>query len=194
MIGSKYLVGMANWVEVALIIVGFVLLLIEIFVIPGFGVAGISGIVCILAGLFGTLVRNRPDELPWPKTQFDWDLLADGVVGISIGLFGFIVVAMLISKYLPQIPLLGGLILSPSVLKPGTGTAVSMTGIVENRGTAVNVGDLGEVVNKLRPAGKARFDDVIVDVVADGEFLDTGRMVRIIRIHGNRVIVKKADS
>ena len=67
-VGSKYLVGMANWVEIILLFVGIVLLLVEIFVLPGFGVAGILGIVCVLVGLFGMLIRNAPDELPWPDT------------------------------------------------------------------------------------------------------------------------------
>ncbi|MHC4193559.1 MAG: NfeD family protein, partial [Planctomycetota bacterium] len=52
MIGSKYLVGMANWVEVALFVVGLILLMVEIFVLPGFGIAGLLGIVCLLFGLF----------------------------------------------------------------------------------------------------------------------------------------------
>jgi len=47
------------------------------------------------------------------------------------------------------------------------------------------------VVSTLRPTGKARFDEKIVDVVAQAEFLNKGTKVEIIEIHGNRVIVKK---
>ena len=52
---------------------------------------------------------------------------------------------------------------------------------------------MGEVVSKLRPAGKARFGEALVDVVATGEFLDTGTQVEIIAINGSRVVVKKAE-
>ena len=60
-IGSKYLTGLANWVEVALFVIGVLLLMVELFVLPGFGIAGFAGILCILAGLFGMLVKNPPD-------------------------------------------------------------------------------------------------------------------------------------
>jgi membrane-bound serine protease (ClpP class) len=46
------------------------------------------------------------------------------------------------------------------------------------------------VVSILRPTGKAKFGDAIVDVVAEAEFLDKGTKVEIIEIHGNRVVVK----
>ena len=58
----------------------------------------------------------------------------------------------------------------------------------------VNVGDIGEVISRLRPAGRARFRDAVVDVVATGEFLDKGTSVKIIEVHGNRVVVEKADN
>ncbi|MCK4999591.1 MAG: hypothetical protein KAS23_08645, partial [Anaerohalosphaera sp.] len=69
LIGSKYLHGMANWAEVAILLIGFALLALEIFVIPGFGVAGITGMICIFAGLFGMLIKNAPDQIPWPQTN-----------------------------------------------------------------------------------------------------------------------------
>jgi membrane-bound serine protease (ClpP class) len=47
------------------------------------------------------------------------------------------------------------------------------------------------VVSTLRPTGKAKFGDSIVDVVAEAEFLDKGSKVEIIEIHGNKVVVKK---
>jgi len=58
----------------------------------------------------------------------------------------------------------------------------------------VQVGDVGEVTSKLRPAGKARFGDAVVDVVAMAEFLDKGTRVEIVQIHGNRVVVKSRDN
>ena len=52
------------------------------------------------------------------------------------------------------------------------------------------MGDAGQVVSTLRPTGKARFGNAIVDVVAEARFLDKGTKVEIIEIHGNRVVVK----
>ena len=58
------------------------------------------------------------------------------------------------------------------------------------RKAGVGVGDTGQVVSTLRPTGKAKFGEAIVDVVAEAEFLDKGTTVEIIEIHGNRVVVK----
>ncbi len=194
-LGSKYLVGMANWVEILLLFIGIMLLLVEIFILPGFGVAGFLGIICMLIGLFGILVRNAPDEVPWPKTIWDWQSLSSGVVGLAAGFIGFVILAWLLSRYLPRIPFLSGLILTPAVAPAGrSGAQISVTSPPESVSLGVRVGDIGEVLSTLRPAGKARFGDAIVDVVATGEFLNRGTSVEIVEIEGSRVVVRKAES
>jgi len=192
-IGSKYLVGLANWVEVALFVTGIILLLVEIFVLPGFGVAGTLGIIFIFAGLFGMLIKNPPEKIPWPQTEFDWKIFTDGIIAMSLGFVGFLAAAWVMGKYLPKMQFLSGLILSPAVAKKGDEIEINITQPPESQMITVEVGDKGEVITTLRPAGKARFGDAIIDVVAEGEFLDKGTVVEIIEIHGNRVVVKRAD-
>jgi len=193
-IGSKYLVGLANWVEVALFVLGILLLLVEFLVLPGFGIAGFSGIVCIFAGLFGMLIKNPPDKLPWPQDAVAWSDFTWGVVGLSVGFVGFIVLAWVLSKYLPRIQFLSGLILAPAVPRQSGEIPLSMTTPPESKTVSVNMGETGEVVSILRPTGKAKFGDAIVDVVAEAEFLDKGTKVEIIEIHGNRVVVKRQNT
>jgi len=193
-VGSKYLVGLANWVEIALFVVGMLLLMIEIFVLPGFGIAGTLGIACILAGAFGMLIKNPPDRLPWPETSFDWRIFLNGVLGLSFGFIGFIVLAWILARYLPKMQFLSGLILTPTVPAQPGDAQLSMTAPPECETAAVNVGDVGEVTLTLRPAGKAKFGEAVVDVVATAEFLDEGAKVEIIEIHGNRVVVKRAEN
>jgi len=190
-IGSKYLVGLANWVEVALFIIGLLLLMIEIFVLPGFGIAGMLGILCILAGIFGMLIKNPPDRLPWPQTTLDWQIFLNGVLGLIFGFFGFVVLAWVLARYLPKFQFLNGLILVPTAATKTGLMQVSMTAPPESKTAVVNVGDIGEVTSTLRPTGKARFGDAIVDVVATAEFLEEGTKVQITEIHGNRVVVKR---
>lgn len=193
LVGSKYLVGLANWVEIALLFVGMVLLLIEFFVLPGFGIAGILGIACLLGGLFGMLIRNTPDELPWPETPADWQMFTSGVIGLALGFVGFLFLAWLLSRYLPKLQFLSGLVLVPTTAAPGTGRGqVSMTAPPERTDFAVQIGDVGQVTLRLRPSGRARFGDAIVDVVATAEFLGKGTWVEITEIHGNRVVVRQA--
>ena len=193
-LGSKYLVGLANWVEMALLFVGIVLLLIEFFVLPGFGIAGLLGVVCVLAGMFGMLIRNAPDELPWPETTTDWQILTSGVLGLVFGFVGFLFLAWALSRYLPKLQFLSGLVLTPATAVSGAGrVAVSMMALPETSGLGVKVGDVGEVTSRLRPAGKARFGDAVVDVVAEGEFLEKGTKVKITVAQGNRVVVERAE-
>jgi len=189
-IGSKYLVGLANWVEVLLFFVGILLLLVEFFILPGFGIAGMLGIICVLAGLFGMLIKNPPNRVPWPDGPANWDIFMDGLIGLSFGFLGFVVLAWILTKYLPKLQFLSGLILVPAVAKQGTEMEISMTAPPVPGNIGVNVGDIGQVVSILRPTGKAIFGDAIVDVVAEAEFLDKGTQIEIIKIHGNRVVVK----
>ena len=82
--------------------------------------------------------------------------------------------------------------LTPATAKQGTEVEISMTAPAETAQTTIQVGDVGEALSRLRPAGKARFGQAVVDVVAEGEFIDREAPVKIIEIHGNRVVVRSA--
>ena len=186
-IGSKYLDGLANWVEVALFLIGLVLLGVELFVIPGFGVAGVAGIVCLLAGLFGMLLRNQPNEVPWPQTALDWQDVNNGLLGLAIGTLGSFALAWILGKYLPKMRLFNGLVLTPagmdrSPVNNSPGEAPSHT-------ESLVIGAKGRVLSTLRPVGKVRFGECVVDCVAMAEYIEAEQEVRVVEIHGNRIIV-----
>ena len=190
-IGSKHLTGLANWVEVALFVSGLILLCIEVFILPGFGIAGTLGIIFIIAGLFGMLVKNPPNQIPWPSDPDSWQIFTDGVMGLTFGFFGFLIFAWAFTRYLPRMQFLSGLILRPAVAKGGDEFEASLTAPAGKLFESIKKGDSGEVVTALRPAGKVGFDGKIVDCVAQGDFIDKGDSVEIVDIHGNRVIVRK---
>ncbi len=192
---SKYLTGLANWVEIILVLAGIALLLVEFFVLPGFGVAGVLGIVFVIVGLFGMLLRNPPGQVPWPTSTGDWSSLRQGVYGLTLGLGGFAVGVAILSRYLPRIKFLSGLILTPTLSPAGGGEAhPSVTAPPESAEPQLEAGAVGVALTKLRPSGKAKFGDAVVDVVATAEFLDAGANVQIVEIHGNRVVVRSTDS
>jgi membrane-bound serine protease (ClpP class) len=190
-VGSRYLTGMANWVEVALFVMGVLLLLVEVVLIPGFGFAGFIGIVLILAGLFGMLIKNPPDQLPWPQTDFDWQLLVNQIWAIGLGFLAFLVLAGMISKYLPKTTLFSRLMLSPKAGQGGT--EVNLTAPPDAGQINIKVGQIGEAMSRLRPAGKAKFAQAVVDVVTEGSFVDKGSKVMIMEVTGNRVVVREAQ-
>ncbi len=192
LVGSKYLIGMANWIEIAILLLGIVLLLIEIFIIPGFGLTGAAGILCMLAGLFGMLIKNDPDEFPWPQGNGQWKDFLDNLTGVSFGFLLFLILAYLLAKYFfPKGFFIKGLVLKDAV--PSAVLPISATGLPVHQQSPLQPGDVGIVVSTCRPAGQARFGDKIVDVVSEAEFINPGKTVVIRRISGSRVIVKEQE-
>ncbi len=189
--GSRFLVGLAVWWEIALFVFGVLLLAAEIFLVPGFGITGVSGIFCMLVSLFAILVGNRPDELPWPKYEFEWSILGNGAVGLIAGFIVFVIAAALLTKYIPKISFLSGLILTPATQETVMQASMTGNGAAGNTAGGLKVGDKGIAIKPLRPAGKARFGAEVVDVVAQGEFIENNQPVQIVEIKGNRVVVKR---
>jgi membrane-bound serine protease (ClpP class) len=190
-IGSKFLTGMANWLDIAVFVTGVLLLLIEVFVIPGFGFVGIIGIFFILAGLFGMLIKTPPGQIPWPQSDYDWKMFTDQVWAIGLGFLAFLVIATVLSKYLPKTTLFSRLVLSPKAGQGGT--EVNLTAPQDAGHIDIKVGQQGETMSRLRPAGKAKFAQAVVDVVSEGAFIDKGAKVAIIEVTGNRVVVRATE-
>lgn len=188
LVGSRYLTGLANWLEIAILVLGILLLLVEIFVIPGFGVAGFLGITCIFIGLLGMFVRTDPGEIPWPKDPVAWDEMSRGLTGVAVGFVLFLMSAVFLTRFLDRIPFLRSFVLAGSVGRPDTAAGVAAS----NSQRAFDVGQVGVAITLLRPAGKARFDGRIADVVTDGEYVNKDIPVKILEIHGNRIVVTAA--
>jgi membrane-bound serine protease (ClpP class) len=187
-IGSKYLVGLANWVEVLMFVAGVVLLLIEVFVTPGFGFMGVAGILLILLGLFGMLVRNGPDRFPWPQDAMEWESVTSSMLAMSFGFIGFILLACVWTKYLPRIPIANRLVLGgpeeSASVRAGGGAGPAPE-------AAVGVGEQGMSVTQLRPAGIGRFGTERVSVVSRGELIEANREIIVAAIEGNSIVVKE---
>jgi len=189
--GSKYLIGMANWWEIALFLLGLVLLLLEIFVIPGFGIAGISGALMMLFALGAMMVPNRPDEWPIPASPVDWDIFHSHLVWAAVACMIFIVLAYFIGRFLPKIPVANRLVLTgpvePAIFRSGgaAGPAPSPP--------PVKVGQEGVSLSQLRPSGNARFGRYRLTVVTRGELVEAKRKIKVVAIEGNSIVVKEVE-
>jgi membrane-bound serine protease (ClpP class) len=179
--GSHLVVGMADWVDVLLVALGFGLLAIEVFVLPGFGIVGASGVLCIAAGVYLALTR-----VPIPQYSWDFSRLADAGQTVSTATLLLAVFAVATWKYLPKTALWRS-ITNDLALEIGEGYTVQ--GDPETRGV---VGLRGVATTMLRPAGRGRFDGKTYDVMTRGEFLPEGTPLRIIEAEGNRYVVAPA--
>jgi len=182
---SQFLVGLANWWEIVVFALGVGLILLEIFVIPGFGVAGISGIVLCVLGLGAMLIPNSPDKFPWPTTNIGWSQFENGAFALCVAFIASAGAMIILAKYLPKVSLLtrSKLILAPAVAavaSPRTGDSPLLHLAPGQRGLALST---------LRPAGQGRFDDELIDVIAEGTFIEAGQAVEIVKIEGNRAVV-----
>jgi len=185
---GKYLAGLANVAEILLFVVGIGLLLVEIFVIPGFGITGISGILCIVVALILSLQRFVIPEAPW-----EFDVLVTNLITLVVGggvsiILAFIIVLVL-SPYLPRVPMFGRLVLQAQ----STGAEHLKVQETEEKEKGRLAGLKGVAFTNLRPAGKMRVGDDFYDVTTRGEYIDSGSDVQIIKVEGNTIFVKETE-
>lgn len=190
---SRFLGGTAGWLEVVLFVCGVAFLLVELFVLPGFGVAGLSGILLLVASL---ILAGQNFVIPSTGRQLA-TLTRTLVVVMGSGAV-FAVAAYALSSYLGSIPLLNRLTLQPPDSAAMVAAEVDRLGPDDDSGHmlrafGVQVGQVGIADSPLRPAGKVRFGNEYVDVVTEGLLVDKGRRVRVIKISGNRVVVREID-
>ncbi|MCH7700322.1 MAG: ATP-dependent Clp protease proteolytic subunit [Planctomycetes bacterium] len=183
---APFLTGLANTWEIVLIVVGFLLIALEIFVIPGFGVAGISGLLLVVGGLLATFMPEEPGRvfpLYWPHLEAGLDGLKRGVITLAASMAGALVSGIFIGRNIHRIPFLRTIV--PQNPMP------SQVAVDDPYHGLARVGDVGLVEAPLHPAGKARFGSMMVDVVTEGDLVDTGGRVEVIERRGNRVVVRK---
>jgi membrane-bound serine protease (ClpP class) len=163
-----------------LLVVGILLLAAEVFLIPGFGVAGLLGFAAIGTGfLFLASGATIGDTRGLGAVALDFSL--QFVATILVGITAIFVV----SRYFPS--------LGPGrrlLLQPPEGPPVSTkTPAVPD----ARIGTRGRALSALRPAGTAEIDGRMVDVVTDGDWVRQGATVEVVSIEGNRVTVQAVD-
>ena len=186
---SHFLGGTAGWLEVTLFVAGVGFIAAELFVIPGFGVAGITGLIL----MFVSIVLAS-QEFVVPATAMDWNqfftsILVTTVVGVC-----FLIAAFFITRNLGSIPLFSGIILDSDVGRESPTTDLSDDKAQASPTHAgVSVGDWGVADSLLRPAGRVKINGRVVDVVSDGSFVDQGTSIRVVKINGNVITVTEAE-
>jgi membrane-bound serine protease (ClpP class) len=181
------LMGTMESLELLLFLLGVALLAVEIFLIPGFGVTGISGLVLMAAGL----ILSRQDFII-PAFEWQTEVFLRNMMLVLGAIVSSGILAALIMTFFPRLPLFNRLILT----YPGSALSES-----SHPGENVPEHPNGEMLRKpprtgtavtdLRPAGKARFDGEILPVESDGEYIKAGTAVSVIEQSGNRIKVKK---
>jgi membrane-bound serine protease (ClpP class) len=179
---ASTLIGNMGSLELLLFLAGVVLLMVEIFIIPGFGITGISGIVLILLAL----VFARQDFVV-PEFVWQWDLFKKNLLYVSLSLIGALVLIGVLMISLPHSKLFNRLVLK---VVDDKSAAVKDTTIPNNE-TVSRIGQKAIAITDLRPVGKADFQDTILIVQTDGEYIEKGSEVVVLRKEGLRLVVKR---
>jgi membrane-bound serine protease (ClpP class) len=171
---GHWLVQLVGWEELLLAAAGVILLLIEVLVIPGFGVAGILGIAAILASLI--LSVTGPGDTP--------AFLLEAALRVAFSLLFALLGSLILLRFLPRLPFGRQLILERGL------TAVQGYTAPPEKDRQW-LGKKGRTSSPLRPAGIAEIDGERVDVVSDGDMIDAGEPVEVTRVDGNRIVVRR---
>lgn len=177
----KFLAGTAEWLELIAFSLGLICIAIEIFVVPGFGIFGIGGLALTVLGI---VLMSQTFVIP--RNVYQVEVLSRGVwlaLGGAAGMVGgFVAMRMM----LPHVPLLRGLVMEES-----DDTVISESERLADYGYLL--GKTGVATTPLRPSGKARFDDQVVQVISDGTMVAQGDPVRVCEVHGPKVVVEAME-
>lgn len=171
--GSHYLVGLAGWEELMLLVAGVALIGVEMFVLPGFGVAGVAGSLAVLGSVYLSLVSQFSSEADMSQAA---GVLSAAILVVIVGAWAL----------LRTLPRSGRFTRSGVMLGNSTD---SSAGYISSPIREELVGATGVAITDLRPSGAAQFGDERIDVVADSTFIGAGTPVRIVRSEGYRHVV-----
>jgi len=174
--GANVLLGLAGWQEILLLGLGLISLAVEVFILPGFGIAGLLGFGLMTTSMILVLVGSAP-------TAADW-LQAGAVLGASLVITASVFVAWI--RHLPNSARWSGILLK--------GATAKAEGFVSAPPRPELVGQAGVAVTDLRPAGTARVAGERVDVVTEGEFIRSGSALTVVRSEGYRLVVRATEA
>ncbi|MFI5171679.1 MAG: nodulation protein NfeD [Chitinophagales bacterium] len=178
-----YVEGLAsNW-EILLFIIGLILIALEIFVVPGFGVTGVSGIILTFSGLVLAMIKN---------VGFDFELSGGGKISESvlIVMSGFVISLAVMFAFFGRFT--RSKLFRTLSLETSEHASEGYHTTIFNK-TVNYIGKTGIAMSDLRPAGKIEIDGVMVDGQSDGEYIHKGDIVRVTEMKNNYFIVRKHE-
>jgi len=185
---GHYFAGLAGWEVVGLFVLGMALVIIEIlFFAHSTIVFGVVGVFLMLASLLWAMIDRYPGETFFPTGR----MLAMPLLNLFLAIAAAVIVIVLLARYLPRTSIYRRFALITS-----NPSGPSLAGAPREFVTALALspGMQGVSLSILRPSGKARFADHIVDVVTQGEFVAPNTAITVVQTDGMRVVVKASAS
>ncbi len=175
-LGASYIAQLATMTDLLIILVGAALLMVEIFLIPGFGIAGISGIGIIIWGFY---------ELLLPDVPVGQEIQTMALTGLTIGILGGIIGMVFLFKLMTKTDFWKKLSSPTAQLKE--------KGYNSSIGLETLLGEEGVADTDLRPSGWVQVGEKRIFVVTEGSYIDKNETIKIMTVDGNRVVVRKIN-
>ena len=171
--GSHLLVGLADMTELILLFTGIILLFLELIVIPGFGVVGLSGIALVLFSMYKMLLGSYPSPEEYRYAY----------MGLSLGVLTAFISAFILYRTLPHTELYKRLI-------PFT-PQKSDEGFTISKGYEILRGEKGVSITDLRPSGKIELGGKVYQAMSHGDYIEKSEYVIVDGVDKNQLLVKK---
>ncbi|MCC7172525.1 MAG: hypothetical protein IT459_18905 [Planctomycetes bacterium] len=179
----NYLAGLADLPELLLIILGVVLLALELFVIPGFGITGFLGVACIALGAIFSFL-----PFLFPAGPSESSYLRDVLGGFGAMLVGIVAAIFPLTRWiLPRLPWFQHMTLA------GTTAVVGSSAALAEPSVSTSVGARGTAYTDLRPAGKVDVGGALFDARSDGGYIERGTTIVVSAVEHSHVVVRTAE-
>lgn len=194
LLGAPMVIGLAEVWHIILFVLGLFLLIVELLFTPTFGLLGVAGIVMMLISLVISVVPMGGQFFTTGggTSPVVWGRLVNSALTMLLGLIASGIGLYFVTRYFGSIPLLNRLILEDAQPALAGQVHTPVDGDTAIGGGAIGVGDTGKTLTTLHPAGEAIIKGSPVDVVALGGWVDRGEAVRVVEVHGNRIVVDVA--
>ena len=173
-LSASYIAQLATMSDMLFVLTGLALILLEVLVIPGFGIAGLGGIGLMIYGLYLLLL---------PDVPVGEEILGQAMDGFLIGLVGAVIGLVLLAKLMIKTKFWEQLT-APDTQKKEDGYSNTL-------GWESLQGETGIADTDLHPSGWVRVKDQRIFVVSEGEFIEEGKEIKILSVDGNRVLVRE---
>ena len=173
-LSASYIAQLATMSDMLFVLTGLALILLEVLVIPGFGIAGLGGIGLMIYGLYLLLLPDIP---------VSEEILGQAMDGFLIGLIGAVIGVVLLAKLMIKTKFWEQLT-APDTQKKEDGYSNTF-------GWESLQGETGNADTDLHPSGWVRVKDQRIFVVSEGEFIAEGKEIKILSVDGNRILVRE---
>ena len=182
--------GLADVLPIVAVVIGLGLVAVELFILPGMLWFGLGGVLLLLYGLIGSNLGPSIDL----AYGLDRELALNSAWRTVLFTAAALGAILLLSRFLPDTPVLRGLVLQSTGAE--SFEAAAMSEASGERANLAKVGELGQALTDLRPVGKVSLDarpEYDWEARTEGPALDAGARVRVLEVRGGRLVVSAAE-